>query len=174
MGRTKKSPKKLPETGNSEKMDTDSTENSSAVPANPPPDTNKPLNPSSKKSAPAKAKKGNDVPRGIPKSGRVWKSQKQKFSTIKKSLHRRTFEKKEQLREEIKQIKELSRSIKEQKQQEKEQLKQRREENEKRKLENQRKSEIVQIIKNPAKLKRIRKKQLRMIEKRDLSTVKAI
>lgn len=87
-------------------------------------------------------------------------------------MHKPSFVKKEQLRNDIKHIKELSASLKENKRVEKEEKKERQLENEKRKLENQRKSEVVQIIKNPAKLKRIRKKQLRMIEKRDLSTVK--
>ncbi|XP_055678411.1 coiled-coil domain-containing protein 86 [Lutzomyia longipalpis] len=170
MGRTKKSPMKRMETSqeeNTEKMVTEAT-------SNPPVESSSSDSKTTDKSATGKKKAAASLPRGIPKSGRVWKTQKQKFSTIKKSLNRGSFEKKEQLRQEIKQIKELSRSIKEQKKQEKEQLKQRREENERRKLENQQKSEIVQIIKNPAKLKRIRKKQLRMIEKRDLSKVKAI
>lgn len=71
-------------------------------------------------------------------------------------------------------IKELSKSIKEEKKQENEHKRQRREENAKRRLENERKSEIVQIIKNPAKLKRMKKKALRKIEKRDLATVKTV
>lgn len=92
-----------------------------------------------------------------------------RFSTIKKSLYRRPFEKKQKLREELKHIKDLSKSIKDDKKLENIQKKERREENAKRRLENERKNEIVQVIKNPAKLKRMKKKQLRKIEKRDLT-----
>lgn len=72
----------------------------------------------------------------------------------------------------MKHIKELSRSIKEDRKQENERKRLRRAENAKQKLENERKSEVVQIIKNPAKLKRMKKKALRKIEKRDTNQIK--
>ncbi|XP_058462706.1 coiled-coil domain-containing protein 86 [Malaya genurostris] len=114
------------------------------------------------------------IPRGMPKSGRIWKNQKEKFSTVKKSIRGKATAKHLAYREEMKQIKELSRSIKEERKQQNEEKKQRQIENKRRRLENERKSEIVQIIKNPAKLKRMRKKQLRQIEKRDFDKIKIV
>lgn len=74
------------------------------------------------------------------------------------------------LREELKHIKELSSSVKEEKKQENVAKKQRRLENAQRRLENERKNEVVQVIKNTAKMKRMKKKALRKIEKRDLTS----
>ncbi|NXR70048.1 CCD86 protein, partial [Rhadina sibilatrix] len=70
-------------------------------------------------------------------------------------------------RQEKKLVQELARQLEEAKQREKEEKKRRREENLKRRLENERKAEIVQVIRNPLKLKRAKKKQLRRVEKRD-------
>uniref|UniRef100_A0A182N8D8 Coiled-coil domain-containing protein 86 n=1 Tax=Anopheles dirus TaxID=7168 RepID=A0A182N8D8_9DIPT len=112
--------------------------------------------------------------RGKPKSGRIWKSQKERFATVKKSVRGKRPTQHLAYRDEIKQIKELSQSIKDSKRRENEEKRLRREDNKRRRLENERKSEIVQIIKNPAKLKRMRKKQMRMIEKRDVSSLNVV
>ncbi|XP_035920061.1 coiled-coil domain-containing protein 86 [Anopheles stephensi] len=112
--------------------------------------------------------------RGKPKSGRVWKTNKDRFATIKRSLRGKTSSQQLAFRDEIKQIKELSQSIKDTRRRENEEKRLRREENKRRRLENERKNEVVQIIKNPAKLKRMRKKQLRMIEKRDISKLNVV
>ncbi|EFN81861.1 coiled-coil domain-containing protein 86 [Harpegnathos saltator] len=112
------------------------------------------------------------IPRGKPKSGRVWKEQKTKFSSIIKTRGiRLSFAKKQKLREDLKRVKQMSRAIKAQKHEEKEAKKQRRRENLKRAEENRKKSEVVQVITNTAKIKRMKKKQLRMIEKRDTTKV---
>ncbi|XP_066594581.1 coiled-coil domain-containing protein 86-like [Prorops nasuta] len=120
-----------------------------------------------------KAKKPEEeIPRGKPKSGRIWKEQKTKFSSIIKTRGLRlSLEKKQKLREDLKRVKDISRAIKANKQAEKEAKKQRRIENLKRAEENRKKSEIVQVIKNPAKIKRMKKKQLRLIEKRDTNGI---
>ncbi|KZC08028.1 PREDICTED: coiled-coil domain-containing protein 86 [Dufourea novaeangliae] len=108
------------------------------------------------------------IPKGKPKSGRIWKNQKQRFSSIVKTRGTRlSFEKKQKLRDDLKRVKEMSRAIKAQKEAEKEAKKQRRIVNLKRAEENRKKSEVVQVITNTAKLKKIKKKHLRTIEKRD-------
>ncbi|XP_041774282.1 coiled-coil domain-containing protein 86 [Anopheles merus] len=112
--------------------------------------------------------------RGKPKSGRIWKSQKTRFSSIKKSVQCKKSSQQHAFREEIKHIKELSRSIKETRRRENDIKRLRREENKRRRIENERKSEIVQVIKNPAKIKRMRKKQLRMIDRRDISKLNVV
>ncbi|XP_067635151.1 coiled-coil domain-containing protein 86 [Eurosta solidaginis] len=116
----------------------------------------------------------NQPMRGLPKSGRPWKTPKKKFSTIKKSTPRLSFEKKMELRNELRHIKEVSREIREKYKEAAELKKQRRIKNAERRLANERRAEVVQVIKNPVKLKRMKKKQMRMIEKRDISQVKVV
>ncbi|NXI44902.1 CCD86 protein, partial [Galbula dea] len=70
-------------------------------------------------------------------------------------------------RQEKKLVQDLARQLQEGKKREREEKKQRREENLRRRLENERKAEVVQVIRNPLKLKRAKKKQLRRVEKRD-------
>ncbi|XP_076761365.1 coiled-coil domain-containing protein 86 [Xylocopa sonorina] len=108
------------------------------------------------------------IPKGRPKSGRIWKGEKKRFSSIVKTRGiRLSMNKKQKLREDLKRVKEMSKAIKDEKEAQKEARKARRRANLKRAAENQRKSEIVQVITNTAKLKKIKKKHLRMIQKRD-------
>merc|ERR1712189_154759 len=105
--------------------------------------------------------------RGKPKSGRVWKSQGKKKSTIikVKSLHKswavRTKE-----RAEMQSIKSYEKELKDAADEAKEQKRLRTEEQKKRREENALKSEIVQNIKSTAKIKKMKKKQLRQLQKR--------
>ncbi|KAH8287623.1 hypothetical protein KR054_010902 [Drosophila jambulina] len=130
--------------------------------------------PKTPKKAKKPAKPEAAIPRGQPKSNRPWKTPKQKFSKIKKTVNRLSFEKKTALRDELRYIKEKSKEIKVQRKEAAVQKHQRRVENAERRLANERRSEVVQVIKNPAKLKRMKKKQMRMIEKRDISQVKVV
>lgn len=135
------------------------------------------------------------VPRGRPKSGRIWKTEKSRcvfkcgfryilltkskqeyfvfrFSSIVKTKGiRDKFERKQALRTELKRVKDASRAIIAAKKEQKELQKQRRRDNLKRQEENRKKSEVVQVIKNPSKIKRMKKKQLRYIEKRDTTNM---
>ncbi|XP_075983598.1 coiled-coil domain-containing protein 86 [Anticarsia gemmatalis] len=113
-------------------------------------------------------KKKNEPIRGVPKSGRFWKSKKERFATVNKTKGlKASFEKKTALRIELKKTKELSRQMLEELKQKEMERKERRRQNIKRTEENKQKSEVVQVITNTAKIKRMRKKQLRFIEKRD-------
>ncbi|CAG9764713.1 unnamed protein product [Ceutorhynchus assimilis] len=119
-----------------------------------------------------KAVQSVPIPKGKPKSGRVWKSEKKKFSSIIKTRGlKSSFEKKQALREKLQKIKEASRERIAQKKEEAEMKKQRRRDNLKKQEENRKKSEIVQVITNTKKLKNMKRKQLRYIEKRDTTVV---
>ncbi|XP_050353134.1 coiled-coil domain-containing protein 86 [Nymphalis io] len=110
--------------------------------------------------------------RGQPKSGRFWKTKKERFSSVIKTKGiRPDFKKKTSLRIELKRTKDLSKQLLEEIKEKELTRKERRRENIKRTEENKKKSEIVQVITNTAKLKRMKKKQLKFIEKRDTNAV---
>lgn len=113
------------------------------------------------------AKTSISVVRGKPKSGRIWKGKGQKKSTLikVKSLHK-SWKVRQKERAEKSSIKQLQTDMKEAVAAEKEQKRLRTEEQKKRREQNLKKSEIVQAITNSAKIKRMKKKQLRKIEKR--------
>lgn len=114
-------------------------------------------------------KKSNVVPLGKPKSGRVWKDRKkQRFSALLRDKPLCTsWEKKMEAKREKQQVKLYHQQLKDEQAREKEEKKKRRAEHLKRRAENEKKAEIVQVIRNTAKIKRMKKKQLRKIEKRD-------
>lgn len=114
-------------------------------------------------------KPGPAVPLGKPKSGRVWKDRnKQRFSALVRDKPLcSSWEKKMAAKREKELVKKFSLQLKEEKDRQKEDKRKRREENLKRRTENERKAEIVQVIRNTTKIKRMKKKQLRKIEKRD-------
>ena len=113
------------------------------------------------------------IPRQKPKSGRFWKGERAQFRQIKRDRGQRpTFEQRLKMKEEKVRNQELAELMKNRKKQEREDLRKRIEENKTKKLENERKTEQYQVIKNPAKLKRMKKKQLRMLEKRDILPTK--
>lgn len=109
------------------------------------------------------------IPLGKPKSGRVWKNRnKQRFSALVRDKPLcSSWEKKMAAKREKELVKQYSLQLKDEKARQKEEKRKRREENLKRREENERKAEIVQVIRNTAKIKRMKKKQLRKIEKRD-------
>ena len=109
------------------------------------------------------------IPRQKPKSGRFWKGERGQFRQIKRDRGQRlTFEQRLKMKEEKMRNREVANMLIERKNQAKEELRKKIEENKAKKLENERKTEQYQVIKNPAKLKRMKKKQLRMLEKRDI------
>lgn len=109
--------------------------------------------------------------RGVLKSGRWWKGTRnaRHSAIIKVKPLKTSWEKKMADKAKLQQAKLLQQEIRERKQQEKQERIERKKEQEKRRLENERKGEVVQIIKNTAKLRKTKKKQLRRIVKRDTS-----
>lgn len=130
--------------------------------------------PSGRSPAPKKRKGEREealpvIPKGRPKSGRVWKDRaKKRFSHMvqDKPLHT-SWQRKMKERQERKLARDFARHLEEEKARRRQEKKQRRAENLRRRQENERRAEVVQVIRNPAKLKRAKKKQLRSIMKRD-------
>merc|ERR1712029_424720 len=114
------------------------------------------------------------IPRQKPKSGKFWKGERSQFRQIKKDKGQRlTFEQRVKMKEEKQRNQELAEMLNQRKKQAKEDQRKRMEENKEKRLENERRTEQYQIIQNPAKLKRMKKKQLRMLEKRDILAAKS-
>ncbi|XP_060070099.1 coiled-coil domain-containing protein 86-like [Ylistrum balloti] len=110
----------------------------------------------------------NSIPKGRAKSGRPWKSNRTaRYSEIKKvkSL-KSSWDKKMKKKAEEQSIKNFEKQLKEERAAKLELQRKRQEEHKKRKLENEKKSEVVQAIKSTAKIKRMKKKQLRLLAKR--------
>jgi len=108
----------------------------------------------------------NHIPRQKPKSGRFWKGERDQFRSIRKDKgNKKTFEERMKKKEEKERNKDLTKQIKEQKAAKIEALKQRQEENKKRREKNELKNEVYQVVKNPHKIKRMRKRDL---AKRDI------
>ena len=106
---------------------------------------------------------------GCRKSGRFWKGSRDRFKSVVKSkglkqdAKRRMEVKQEKLR-----VRQMEQALAEDKKREAAEKRARAEENKKKRMENERKNEVIQQIRNPAKIKRMKKKQLRMLAKRDV------
>ncbi|XP_064620766.1 coiled-coil domain-containing protein 86-like [Lineus longissimus] len=109
-----------------------------------------------------------NIPRGRPKSGRVWKTPRTgRYSEIMKVKPlRSSWKRKEEERKEKKAMKLYEKELQDARQETLEKKRKRAEEKKKRKLENEKKSEVVQTIKDTRKIKKMKRKQLRMIQKR--------
>ncbi|XGW21356.1 hypothetical protein V3C99_004368 [Haemonchus contortus] len=107
--------------------------------------------------------------KGLPKSGRWWKNTRnaRHSAVVKVKPLKSSWEKKMADKAKLKQAKLLQQEIRDRQLQEKQEKIERKKEQEKRRLENERKGEVVQVIRNTAKLRKAKKKQLRMIVKRD-------
>lgn len=107
------------------------------------------------------------------KSGRFWKGERDRFRSVIKANKglKQSLKQKNRLKEEKSRAKLYEQSLKEATKREREELRERQEENKKRREANAKKNEVVQEVKNMAKMKRMKKKNLKLLVKRD--TVKA-
>ncbi|ELU10563.1 hypothetical protein CAPTEDRAFT_194031 [Capitella teleta] len=108
------------------------------------------------------------VPRGKPKSGRLWKTQRMTRHTemIRDKPLKSSWKNKVDNKNTKKNVKLFEKELQEARAKRLEAKRVRSELNAKRREENQKKAEVVQVVKNAAKLKRLKKKQLRNIQKR--------
>merc|ERR1711875_116566 len=109
-----------------------------------------------------------DELRGRPKSGRFWKTtQTQRCSAMKQDKGgKKTWDTKVAERLKKKLEKEYEKNLKEEKKKKMEILKKREKEKREKKRENEKKGEVVIPIKDTTKIKRMKKKQLKYIQKR--------
>ncbi|XP_074643036.1 coiled-coil domain-containing protein 86-like [Tubulanus polymorphus] len=109
-----------------------------------------------------------EVPRGKPKSGRVWKNTRMARASDMVAIKsfKTSWNRKMQAKSDKMAVKLREKELKEARSAKKEAARLRSEEKKKQKLENERKSEIVQPIRDTRKIKRMKKTQLRTIEKR--------
>eukprot|EP00164_Ancoracysta_twista_P006688 GFYU01009360.1.p2 GENE.GFYU01009360.1~~GFYU01009360.1.p2 ORF type:complete len:128 (+),score=48.79 GFYU01009360.1:129-512(+) len=106
-------------------------------------------------------------PKGRPVSGRVWKQPAKRASATRTmSKHRPSLKEKQELVLKMKGIKEKEKALREETIEKKRARRKYLEEKKKKKEENELKSSQVQVIKNTAKIKKMSKKQLRMLQKR--------
>ena len=103
-----------------------------------------------------KSKHFGDMLLGRRKSGRFWKGERDRFRSVIKTKglkQQACAQKRIAQKEQLLKAKHLEVQLKEEIKQKRQEHKLRQEENKKRKMENEKKSEIVQVIKNPAKIK---------------------
>ncbi|TKR93971.1 hypothetical protein L596_008329 [Steinernema carpocapsae] len=114
---------------------------------------------------------GSEAPRGLPKSGRWWKSvNKARHTAIFKDKPLKTsWETKMKKKADHLAVKVLQEQIRQKLKDEKVAKIEARKEQDRRREENERKAEVVQVITNMAKLKKTKKKHLRSIKKADVT-----
>merc|ERR1712029_545008 len=101
------------------------------------------------------------IPRQKPKSGKFWKGEREQFRQIKKDKGpRKTFEERMRMKEEKQRSNEMASMVLQEKIAKKQELRRRIEENKKLKEQRQLKNEIFQVVKNPNKIKRMKKRDL--------------
>uniref|UniRef100_A0A915EVM5 Coiled-coil domain-containing protein 86 n=1 Tax=Ditylenchus dipsaci TaxID=166011 RepID=A0A915EVM5_9BILA len=109
--------------------------------------------------------------RGLPKSGRWWKNEHKKRHTdiIRVKPLKSSWAVKMQQKNTGKMVKAKQTEIREALAEEKIRIKEERKEREERRKANEKKGEVVQVIRNTAKLKNTKKKNLRKVEMRDMN-----